>query len=190
MVFFLHWSWKVSEELVDRYECVAFHMTDLPYGRGGSPLQHLILRGHRRTMLTAFRMTRELDAGPIYAKAPLSLEGSADAVYRRTADLAARMTRRLIARPVVPTPQRGRVVRFIRRTPAQSRIPARAAARALHDFIRMLDADGYPHAFLEHEGFRVELTGSRLVRGAIVAQARITPMQQPRSAAPVAQGAR
>src|SRR5882672_1131472 len=45
-IFFLHWSWKVPEELVGNYECVCFHMTDVPYGRGGSPLQNLILRGH------------------------------------------------------------------------------------------------------------------------------------------------
>src|ERR1051326_9398894 len=32
-IFFLHWSWKVPDELVDRYECVCFHMTDVPFGR-------------------------------------------------------------------------------------------------------------------------------------------------------------
>ena len=34
-IFFLHWSWKVPEQIVDRYECVCFHMTDVPFGRGG-----------------------------------------------------------------------------------------------------------------------------------------------------------
>ncbi len=27
-----------------KFECVCFHMTDVPYGRGGSPLQNLIIR--------------------------------------------------------------------------------------------------------------------------------------------------
>jgi methionyl-tRNA formyltransferase len=40
-IFFLHWSWKVPKELVDNCECICFHMTDVPYGRGGSPLQNL-----------------------------------------------------------------------------------------------------------------------------------------------------
>src|SRR5690349_23344827 len=44
-LFFLHWSWKVPTEIVKEFECVCFHMTDVPYGRGGSPLQNLILRG-------------------------------------------------------------------------------------------------------------------------------------------------
>ena len=62
-VFFLHWSWIVPEKIVQEFECVNFHMTDLPYGRGGSPLQNLILRGHTETKLTAHRMVKELDAG-------------------------------------------------------------------------------------------------------------------------------
>jgi methionyl-tRNA formyltransferase len=48
-LFFLHWSWKVQDEIVDNYECVYFHMTDVPYGRGGGPLQNLIMRGHQWT---------------------------------------------------------------------------------------------------------------------------------------------
>ena len=77
-VFFLHWSWIVPEKIVQEFECVNFHMTDLPYGRGGSPLQNLILRGHTETKLTAHRMVKELDAGPVYGKEPMELSGSAD----------------------------------------------------------------------------------------------------------------
>jgi methionyl-tRNA formyltransferase len=36
-VFSLHWSWKVPDDIVDGYECICFHMADLPYGRGVSP---------------------------------------------------------------------------------------------------------------------------------------------------------
>ena len=58
-IFFLHWSFKVPDEIINNYECVCFHMTDVPYGRGGSPLQNLIVRGHQDTKLTALRMTQE-----------------------------------------------------------------------------------------------------------------------------------
>ena len=30
--FFLHWYWKVPSEIVNNYECVCFHVTDVPYG--------------------------------------------------------------------------------------------------------------------------------------------------------------
>src|SRR5438309_1086129 len=82
-IFFLHWSWKVPDELVQRYECVCFHMTDVPFGRGGSPLQNLIIRGLSETRLTALRMSREFDAGPVYLKEPLSLAGGAEEIYMR-----------------------------------------------------------------------------------------------------------
>jgi methionyl-tRNA formyltransferase len=52
-IFFPHWSYIVPEEIFNSFECVIFHMTDLPYGRGGSPLQNLIQRGHRETKISA-----------------------------------------------------------------------------------------------------------------------------------------
>ncbi len=74
-IFFLHWSEKVPNQLLYEHECVCFHMTDVPYGRGGSPLQNLIERGHRETTLSALRMTEQFDAGPVYLKKALSLKG-------------------------------------------------------------------------------------------------------------------
>ncbi|MDC0865587.1 methionyl-tRNA formyltransferase, partial [bacterium] len=76
-IFFPHWSNIIKEDIYKNYNCIIFHMTDLPYGRGGSPLQNLIIRGHKDTMITAIRCMKGLDAGPIYIKKPLSLEGSA-----------------------------------------------------------------------------------------------------------------
>lgn len=66
----------VPEAVLIAAECVCFHMTDVPYGRGGSPLQNLIVRKHKKTKLTALKMTEEIDAGPVYCKRELSLDGS------------------------------------------------------------------------------------------------------------------
>ena len=71
-----HWSWIIPATIHERFEVVIFHMTDLPYGRGGSPLQNLIVRGHERTMISAIRCVEEMDAGPVYLKRELSLHGS------------------------------------------------------------------------------------------------------------------
>ena len=43
-IFFPHWSQLVPAEITEMYDCVCFHMTDVPFGRGGSPLQNLIKR--------------------------------------------------------------------------------------------------------------------------------------------------
>lgn len=176
-IFFLHWSVRVPEDMLTQHECVCFHMTDVPYGRGGSPLQNLIVRGHQETKLTALRMVNEMDAGPVYLKEPLSLEGSAEEIYIRAGHLSAQMIKTIIATHPTPVPQTGEPVVFKRRTPAQSLVPADLPdLSAMHDFIRMLDAEGYPHAFIEHGGFRFEFAGSTLEEEGVTAQVRITPV--------------
>lgn len=177
-IFFLHWSWKVPEEIISNYECVCFHMTDVPYGRGGSPLQNLIIRGHQQTKLTALRMTQEFDAGPVYLKEDLSLGGNAEEIYIRATTLAAKMIEKIIAEEPTPIPQTGEVTIFKRRKPAESQIPELSSLSNLHDFIRMLDAEGYPKAFIEHQGFRYEFSRSALYDGRIVADVTITPLQE------------
>ncbi|HYA61770.1 MAG TPA: hypothetical protein VED66_01120 [Candidatus Sulfotelmatobacter sp.] len=177
-IFFLHWSWKVPDEIVARFECVCFHMTDVPFGRGGSPLQNLIVRGLRETKLAALRMSREFDAGPVYMKEPLSLEGGAEEIYMRAARLSAQMIQRIIQREPKPVPQRGKPVNFKRRKPEESEIGAASSVEELYDFIRMLDAEGYPHAFLNHSGFRFEFSRPALYDGRLVADVQITPTEE------------
>lgn len=176
-VFFLHWSWRVHDEIIDAYECVAFHMTDLPYGRGGTPLQNLILRGHKRTELTAFRMTRDLDSGPIYLKENLELHGSAEEIYERASHLAAEMIRRIIREQPTPSPQQGEVVVFERRRPEESEIPDLKSLAELYDFIRMLDAEGYPRAFFVRNRLRYEFSGASLGDRYLTARVTVALME-------------
>ncbi len=177
-IFFLHWSWKVPEEIINNYECVCFHMTDVPYGRGGSPLQNLIIRGHQQTKLTALQMTEEFDAGAVYLKEDLCLSGNAEEIYIRATYLSAQMIKRIIEEEPKPIPQTGEVVIFKRRKPHESKIPQLDSLLSLHDFIRMLDAEGYPKAFIEYQGFRYEFSRSALYNGKIKADVTITPIEE------------
>jgi len=177
-VFFLHWSWKVPEELLDNYECVCFHMADVPYGRGGSPLQNLIVRGHHKTKLTALRMTHDFDAGPVYLKEDLSLEGNAEEIYIRATYVAAQMIERIISEQPELVPQTGAVVTFKRRKPDESDMPEVDSLQDLYDFIRMLDAEGYTKAFISQKGFRYEFNRAALYDGRILANVTITPVEE------------
>jgi methionyl-tRNA formyltransferase len=177
-VFFLHWSWKVPDEIVENYECVCFHMTDVPYGRGGSPLQNLIIRGHSSTKLSALRMTQDFDAGPVYLKKDLSLEGSAEEIYLRANYLAAQLIDLIIREHPAPVNQEGEVVAFKRRQPDESEISEVSSVSSLYDFIRMLDADGYPRAFIDHQGFRYEFSGAALHDTRITADVTITAIEE------------
>ena len=175
-IFFLHWSFKVPDEIVSNYECVCFHMTDVPYGRGGSPLQNLIIRGHQDTKLTALRMTQKFDAGAVYCKEDLSLIGNAEEIYIRATYLSAQMIKDIIQKEPEPIDQSGEITIFKRRKPAESEIPELDSLPKLYDFIRMLDAEEYPHAYIEHQGFKYSFRRSALYDGRIIADVIITPV--------------
>ena len=172
-IFFLHWNWLVPSEIWTKHECVCFHMTDVPYGRGGSPLQNLIVAGHRRTKLTALRMVKELDAGPVYTKKDLDLSGSAQEIYVRAGALSTDIIRWIISTMPEPAPQTGTPVIFRRRTPEQSQLPESGKIDDIFDFIRMLDADGYPHAFINYGDFKLEFRKARMDDKNLLAEVKI-----------------
>jgi methionyl-tRNA formyltransferase len=155
-VFFPHWSKKIPADVFTAFECVIFHMTDLPFGRGGSPLQNLIARGFNETKISALRCVAELDAGPIYMKRPLQLNGRAQEIYERAAGIIEDMIAEMVATEPQPVPQAGEVTVFRRRGPADSNLARVETLTEAFDLIRMLDADGYPHAYLETDRLRLE----------------------------------
>lgn len=161
-IFFLHWNWLVPRKIFEQHECVCFHMTDVPYGRGGSPLQNLIVAELRETKVTALRMVGEIDAGPVYAKRSMSLEGRAEDIYMRASELSWEMIDWIIETEPVPIPQQGEVTSFSRRTPEQSTLPKKGELAQVYDHIRMLDAPTYPPAFIEHGDFRIEFSSAEL----------------------------
>jgi methionyl-tRNA formyltransferase len=177
-IFFPHWSWHVPAKILEEFPCIGFHESDVPYGRGGSPLQNLIVRGHKTTKMTALRMVEELDAGPVYLKRPLSLEGRAEEIFERAADLVYDMIGEIIMDNIVPVPQQGEAVVFDRRTPNESALPQHGSASALFDFIRMLDAPTYPKAFVDCGEWRIEFDRARVEQDSVEARVVIRKKDQ------------
>ena len=161
-IFFTHWSTKISKDIYDNFNCILFHMTDLPYGRGGSPLQNLILKGHAETKISAIKVVEALDAGDVYLKKELKLKGSAQEILLRAANVVKDMIIEIIKTNPKPSPQVGPVEIFKRRKPEESDIKSIADLNLFYDYIRMLDADGYPKAFLETEHFKFEFNKAEL----------------------------
>ena len=161
-VFFTHWSNIIPQEVFESYECIVFHMTDLPFGRGGSPLQNLISRGIYETKISALRCVKELDAGPVYMKRPLSLYGTAQEIYMRANVIIEEMIISIIKDKPKPIEQSGEPVIFKRRNELDGNVAQLETLEEVHDFIRMLDADGYPCAFLEINNLRLEFSRSSI----------------------------
>ncbi|QQR81415.1 MAG: methionyl-tRNA formyltransferase [Deltaproteobacteria bacterium] len=172
-IFFPHWSWLIPEDIHTRYECIIFHMTDLPYGRGGSPLQNLIVRGHTETQLTALKCVSELDAGPIYCKKHLSLEGTAEEILRRASHLIEDIIAEILIQKPNPQPQQGTPIIFKRRNRSDGNIASLKTLKEIYDFIRMLDADSYPPAFVETEYWKFEFNDAHIAEDSLYAKVRI-----------------
>lgn len=167
-LFFPHWSHLIPESIYSNYECIVFHMTDLPYGRGGSPLQNLIVRGHKDTVVSAIKVVKEIDAGPIYAKKELSLAGMAAAIFERANDVIYDLIHDIILNDPKPIEQEGEVVLFKRRTPEMSNIEGLSELSEIYDYIRMLDAEGYPSAYIETANFKVTFTNADFTNQEII----------------------
>lgn len=175
-IFFPHWSDFIPEEVFSNFNCVVFHMSDLPYGRGGSPLQNLISRGIYETKVTALKCTSEIDAGDIYLKKPLSLWGGAEEIYIRSGEIIKEMIVEIINNNIAPIPQKGQVSIFKRRKPSDSNIANLSSLREVFDYIRMLDAVGYPKAYLITDNLKLEFTRAAFYDGFINADVKITPI--------------
>ena len=142
-----------------------------------------------------YQMTEEMDAGPVYRKGPLSLEGSALDIYTRIAQQAGGMAAWLAWMQheddrLPPAESQGPLRAgdgndvFHRRRPDQSvlhfTVDGRfalggqyeaASASKLYDYIRMLDAPWLEPASLSWPGVRVRLSQAELKDGQVKATA-------------------
>lgn len=172
-IFFPHWSEIIPRELYEKYNCVVFHMTDLPFGRGGSPLQNLIVRGFKETKISAIKVVKELDAGPIYLKDDLDLSGSATEIFDRSSKIIfEKMIPQMLYTGLVPVEQTGEVTVFKRRKPYESELNNDMSIDKIYDYIRMLDAEGYPKAFIQFGNYRLEFNNARYVDGSLMSDVK------------------
>ena len=176
-IFVPHWSNIIPEKIWANWRTVVFHMTELPYGRGGSPLQNLIMQGKKSTVISAIKCTKGIDEGPIYMQKDLDLYGTAEEIYLRTSRIIEVMIKDIIINKPKPRPQEGIPEVFKRRTPEQSNLEKCPPGDiyAWLDQIRMVDAEGYPHAYVISNGMKLEIRRATLRSDGIHADVRIMP---------------
>ena len=174
-VFFPHCSWYIPEKIYDNYTCIVFHPTDLPFGRGGTPIQNLIEKGFTKTSITAFRVTKEIDAGDIFIKRDLSLHGGGEEIMLRMQEIIFReMIPEIVSSSIEPMPQIGEPIMFQRRTPEMSEIKPDMSKEQIFDFIRMLDIDSYPKAFMRFGNYKLTFSRPALRSNGIEASVTIS----------------
>ena len=155
-IFFVHWNWKVEEEIYKNFNCILFHTAPLPYGRGGSPIQNLILKEHILAPVCALQMKKELDAGPIYSKVEISLEGNLSKIFSRINEAINKLIKEIINKKIKPKKQLGDPIFFKRLNEKDNEIPSDINIKKFYDYIRMLDHESYPNSYIKYGRFKIE----------------------------------
>jgi methionyl-tRNA formyltransferase len=73
-----------------------------------------------------------------------------------------KMINQILNKNIKPEPQIGKVTKFKRRTKDQSDIFFLDGINQIYDYIRMLDCEGYPKAFIESHKFKFEFSNAKL----------------------------
>jgi len=153
---FYGWSWMIPQELYKSYTCLILHPSPLPKYRGGSPLQHQIIYGEKTSAVTILKVTKNIDAGPIYSQTNFSLSGSLPQIFNRIVKIGSRNTKQVLDdianKNIHPIVQNEKSATYYkRRKPEDSEITLddlrSKTAIELYNFIRAL-ADPYPNAFI------------------------------------------
>ncbi|MAS82691.1 MAG: methionyl-tRNA formyltransferase [Legionellales bacterium] len=168
-IFFVHWNWVVPEAIFSKYKCVVFHIAPLPYGRGGSPIQNLILNGYEEAPVNALKMTKVLDGGAIYGSKTISFEGTISEIFGRAANVVEELIQKIIVENPRPIEQKGVPVYFRRLSEKDNALTESDSLEKIYDKIRMVDGFNYPRAFIEFGKNKMEFTDAKIVDGIVIA---------------------
>ncbi len=175
VIFFPHWNWKVSSSIHTQYPCIVFHTAPLPYGRGGSPIQNLILEGYAEAPVCAIQMTDDIDAGAIYLKQNVSLKGSLSDIFERINSTVNILIAELVTGVLPePKPQTGEPYYFKRRDVINNIIPKNMDLEKVFDRIRMLDHRDYPQSYIIHGNYKIEFSSAEYDGDNITATCKIS----------------
>tara|TARA_B110000444_G_C18841546_1_gene599266 strand:- start:15 stop:1127 length:1113 start_codon:yes stop_codon:yes gene_type:complete len=172
-IMFPHWSYMVPDQIINNYKCICFHSSPLPLGRGGSPIQNMILEGFEETQVCSLLMERELDAGPIYLRTKVNLTGNLDEILIRIYDAIAKQIKVFKRKELIPKLQKGKTHKFKRLTIKDNVINFNKDINSIFDQIRMLDSDLYPDPFINNGDYLINFSNAKLNDESIIANVKI-----------------
>jgi methionyl-tRNA formyltransferase len=162
-VFILSYQRIIPAEVLARSRHnLVVHQSDLPAGRGWSPLTWQVIEGRSEIPIVLFEAAPAVDEGPIYLRRVMRLAGHE--LWPELRAMQAALTAELCLEfcdrwPAIADQGRmptGTASWHRKRTPADSRLdPARSIAEQF-DLLRTVDNERYP-AFLDHRGHRYVL---------------------------------
>ena len=148
---------------------VNLHFSDLPAYRGAAPVQRAVMAGDTRTAATVFQLVEALDAGPVYASDPFTIDPDATsgdvlaAMAETGADTVLRVVDALADGSAVAVEQSGPVTLAPKPTADDAHVAFHESALAVHAHIRGVTPE--PGAFAHLGETRVKLLRSALLPG-------------------------
>lgn len=151
MCFFLSYGKIVNRELLKKHQNnLVVHGSDLPKGRGWSPLTWQILEGADIIPVTLFEAGEKIDSGPIYLQEWITLSGDElidelrEKQTRATIHLCVSFVKRYPGKIGESRPQIGAPTYYSRRNPIDSKIDLDRTIREQFNLLRVADNDRYP----------------------------------------------
>lgn len=139
---------------------LVIHASDLPRGRGWSPLVWQLLEGCDDIVITLLEAVDEVDGGAIWHQEQLHFAGHELVDEINVALFGAELALMDYAvanlETIQPRPQEGVPSYYRRRTPEDSRLDPRRSLADQFNLLRVADAARYP-AFFDHLGQRYEI---------------------------------
>jgi hypothetical protein len=163
LVFFLSFWSLANREVLDRAtHSLVVHASDLPKGRGWSPLTWQILAGENRIPVRLFEAEPAVDAGDIHGSMDIVFEGHEllDELRLRlleaTFELCSAFVKHYPACIPLRKNQSGDESFYPRRTSEDSRLNPDSTLAAQFNLLRTVDNASYP-AFFDYAGHTYEL---------------------------------
>lgn len=147
------------------------HASDLPKGKGWSPLTWQILEGKSDIPVSLFEAAKEVDSGPVYARRTMSFRGTElidemrQALGRITIELCEDFLHQYPDIVRFATPQSGDPSYYPRRTPEDSRLDPDLPIRDQFRLLRVADNERYPCYFeLDGDTFIVKVEKKKVAQ--------------------------
>lgn len=130
---------------------IVVHASDLPQGKGFSPLQWQIAEGRNDIVLTLFEVVEAVDAGPYYLKETMRFDGSEllEELHQKMARAIIDLCVRFVAQydELQPVEQSGTESFYRRRTAADDELDVNKTIAEQFDHLRIANNDTYPLYF-------------------------------------------
>tara|TARA_R110000824_G_scaffold99820_2_gene237317 strand:- start:1145 stop:1831 length:687 start_codon:yes stop_codon:yes gene_type:complete len=175
-IFFFHWSEKVPKSIYNNYRCAVIHTSNLPEGRGGSPIQNQILDGIMNTRVNIIEMVDKFDAGGIYCSRGVTLQGTLTDIWLAISSVAKNLILECTSKDLRPKEQIGSPKNYKRRRDNEINFGKCKNLLQVYDVVRMLDTahKEYPKSFCEIGDFILEFSRAKLEEGSILSDVRIS----------------